>query len=59
MGMQYQKEKRTRQENRFVMEHPEFVEDLIQKLPYELTGAQRRALHDVTENMQDRMPCSV
>ena len=35
MGMQYQKEKRTRQENRFVMEHPEFVEDLIQKLPYE------------------------
>ncbi len=34
------------------MEHPEFVEDLIQKLPYELTGAQRRALHDVTENMQ-------
>ena len=52
MGMQYQKEKRTRQENRFVMEHPEFVEDLIQKLPYELTGAQRRALHDVTENMQ-------
>ena len=52
MSMQYQKEKRTRQENRFVMEHPEFVEDLIQKLPYELTGAQRRALHDVTENMQ-------
>lgn len=52
MGMQYQKEKRTRQENRFVMEHPEFVEDLIQKLPYELTGAQGRALYDVTENMQ-------
>ena len=52
IGMEYQKEKRTRQENRFVMEHPEFVEDLIQKLPYELTGAQRRALHDVTENMQ-------
>ena len=52
MGMQYQKEKRTRQENRFVMQHPEFVEDLIKKLPYELTGAQKRALHDVTENMQ-------
>lgn len=52
MGMQYQKEKRVRQENHFVLEHPEFIEEQMKKLPYDLTGAQKRALHDVTENMQ-------
>ena len=52
MGMQYQKEKRGRQENPFVMQNPEFVFSLVEKLPYELTGAQLRTLREVTENMQ-------
>lgn len=50
--MQYQKEKRVRDENAFEFQTDTFVEDLIGKLPYELTGAQKRALLDVHKDMR-------
>lgn len=50
--MQYQKEKRVREENAFEFQTDTFVEDLIGKLPYELTGAQKRALLDVHKDMR-------
>lgn len=50
--MQYQKEKRVREENAFEFQTDTFVEDLIGKLPYALTGAQKRALLDVHKDMR-------
>ena len=50
--MQYQKEKRVRKENAFEFQTDTFVEDLIRKLPYALTGAQKRALLDVHKDMR-------
>ena len=50
--MQYQKEKRVREENAFEFQTDTFVEDLIGKLPYALTGAQKRALLDVNKDMR-------
>ena len=44
LGMQYQKEKRVRDENEFEFQTDSFVDDLEGKLPYELTGAQKRHL---------------
>ncbi|MCM1105786.1 MAG: ATP-dependent DNA helicase RecG [Blautia sp.] len=51
MGMRYQKERRKREENSFAYKEPEFIEGLIQKLPYALTNAQRRTLAEIQENM--------
>lgn len=51
MGMQYQKEARQREQNAFSYKDPEFVQQLIRQLPYELTGAQKKALAEVQENM--------
>ena len=52
LSMQYHKEKRVREENVFEFQTDDFVENLIAKLPYELTGAQRRALDDVRRDMR-------
>lgn len=52
LGMQYQKEKRVRDENEFEFQTDSFVDDLEGKLPYELTGAQKRALSDVRKDMR-------
>lgn len=51
MRLQYQRSRVQREANPFSFREPEFVEKLIQQLPYELTGAQRRALSQVQENM--------
>lgn len=51
MGMQYQREKKQREPNAFSYQDPQFVQGLIEKLPYELTGAQKKALAEVQENM--------
>ena len=51
MGMQYQREKKQREPNAFSYQDPQFVQGLIEKLPYELTGAQKKALAEVKENM--------
>ena len=51
MGRQYQREKKQREPNAFSYQDPQFVQGLIEKLPYELTGAQKKALAEVQENM--------
>ena len=51
MGMQYQREKKQREPNAFSYQDPQFVQELIEKLPYDLTGAQKKALAEVQENM--------
>ena len=52
LGMQYQKEQKKRESNAFSFHEPEIIEACIGKLPYELTGAQKRALDDVIHDMQ-------
>lgn len=52
LGMQYQKEQKKRESNAFSFREPEIIEECIGKLPYELTGAQKRALDDVIRDMQ-------
>lgn len=52
LGMQYQKEQKKRESNEFSFQNPDIISDCIGKLPYELTGAQKRALDDVIADMQ-------
>lgn len=52
LSIQYQKEKGEKEPNGFCFAQDTFVEELIQKLPYELTGAQRRALSDVQRDLR-------
>lgn len=52
LGMQYQKEQKKRESNAFSFREPEIIEECIEKLSYELTGAQKRALDDVIRDMQ-------
>lgn len=52
LGMQYQKEQKKRECNEFTFQNPDIISDCIGKLPYELTGAQKRALDDVIADMQ-------
>lgn len=51
MGIQYQKEKKSKDLNGFLLKQDGFIEDCIKKLPYELTNAQKRALEDVKKDM--------
>lgn len=51
LGMQYQKEQKKRESNEFSFRKPDIISDCIKKLPYELTGAQTRALDDVIYDM--------
>ena len=52
LSMQYQKEKREKEPNGFSFADDGFVDGLMEKLPYELTGAQKRALNDVLSDMR-------
>ncbi len=52
LSMQYQKEKREKEPNGFAFADDGFVGGLMEKLPYELTGAQKRALNDVLSDMR-------
>lgn len=51
MGIQYQKEATVKEENTFFFKQDSFVEDLIAKLPYSLTGAQLRSINQIKEDM--------
>ncbi len=51
LGMQYQREQKKRESNEFSFRKPDIISDCIKKLPYELTGAQTRALDDVIYDM--------
>lgn len=52
LGMQFQKEKKQKEENCFSFSEDGFVEGLMEELPYELTGAQKRALLDVQKDLR-------
>ena len=52
LSMQYQKEKRIKEPNEFEFLQDDFTEALTSKLPYQLTGAQRKALADVKRDMR-------
>ncbi len=52
LSMQYQKEKKQKDENQFTFSDDGFVEGLIGQLPYELTRAQKRALLDVQKDLR-------
>jgi ATP-dependent DNA helicase RecG len=53
LSLQYQKEKKQLVSNDFTFCDKEFVWALVNKLPYELTGAQKKTLGEVMENMQN------
>ena len=50
--MQYHKEKRIKEANEFELREDSFTDELIARLPYELTGAQKRALSEVKRDMR-------
>lgn len=52
LGMRWQKENKQREENNFVLQDAAFVTRLMEKLPFALTRAQERVIHELTENMQ-------
>lgn len=51
LGIQYQKEKKSKESNGFTFVKDRFVEECISKLPYPLTNAQKRALQDIQKDM--------
>lgn len=52
LNMQYHKEKRIKEANEFEFRGDSFTDELIARLPYELTGAQKRALSEVKRDMR-------
>jgi ATP-dependent DNA helicase RecG len=52
LNMQYHKEKRIRDANEFAFTEDSFTEDLVQKLPFTLTGAQKRAFEEIRNDMR-------
>ncbi len=50
--MRWQKEEKQRALSSFVLKDASFVNGLLDKLPYELTDAQKKVLRELTENMQ-------
>lgn len=52
LNLQYQKEKKERELNRFYFVEDTFIENLIAQLPYELTNAQIRVLQEIKQDMR-------
>ncbi len=52
LNMQYHKEKRVRDANEFELKNETFVDELMQRLPFALTGAQQRALSEIRCDMR-------
>lgn len=51
MGMRFQKERQFKEPNNFKFSNSEFIDGLIDKLPFELTRAQKRAINEIKEDM--------
>lgn len=52
LNLQYQKEKKEKETNAFSFLEDSFVEELTGRLPYELTGAQKRVLQEIKKDMR-------
>ncbi len=51
MGIQYQKEKKSKDPNEFKFKQDNFIHECINRLPYPLTNAQKNALNDIENDM--------
>lgn len=51
MGMRYQNKKQQKDKNEFEFTDDAFIDGLIDKLPYELTGAQKRCVSEIISDM--------
>ena len=58
MGMQYQREKKQREPNAFSYQDPQFVQGLIEKLPYEQAAAGRRGQRKDSRGTDDNADSS-
>jgi len=52
LNLQYQKERKEKDANGFSFSDDTFIEELMGKLPYQLTGAQMRVLQEVKRDMR-------
>lgn len=51
LGMQQLKGMRDKEQNLFVLSDPAFLQELVSKLPYDLTPAQQKVLQEAAEDM--------
>ena len=54
MGMRYQNKRQQKDRNSFLFTEPQFVDELIEKLPYELTNAQKNTIREIENDMQSQ-----
>lgn len=52
LNLQYQKEQKEKEKNGFFLKEDTFLEELTQKLPYQLTNAQLRVLQEIKHDMR-------
>jgi len=52
LNLQYQKERKEKDANGFSFNEDSYIENLTEKLPYELTGAQLRVLQEIKRDMR-------
>lgn len=52
LNLQYQKERKEKDNNGFLFASDDFIESLLDKLPYELTNAQKRVLQEIKQDMR-------
>lgn len=51
LSLQYHKEETRKEKNSFSFDNPGFIQELIKKLPYQLTNAQLHALEDIKTDL--------
>ncbi len=52
MGMRYQNKKQQKDKNEFEFTDDAFIDRLIEKLPYELTGAQKKTIDEIKQDIK-------
>lgn len=55
MGMRYQNKKQHKDKNEFEFTDDAFIDGLIDKLPYELTGAQKKTIDEIKQDIKSLM----
>ena len=52
MGMRYQNKKQQKDKNEFEFTDDAFIDRMIEKLPYELTGAQKKTIDEIKQDIK-------
>ncbi len=52
MGMRYQNKKQQKDKNEFEFTDDAFIDGLLEKLPYELTGAQKKTIDEIKQDIK-------